>query len=117
MSELAVEITNLKKSFDGEKSFILNGIDLEIPKGLITIIIGYSGTGKSVLMKHMLGLLTPTSGLIKVLGHVYSNMSDQEKAEMRKKFGVLFQHAALFDDMTALENGLFSIEGTLQTLY
>ncbi|MCB0414033.1 MAG: ATP-binding cassette domain-containing protein [Bdellovibrionales bacterium] len=108
MSE-AVEIKNLKKTFDNGKHFVLNGIDLSIPRGTITVIIGYSGTGKSVLLKHILGLLEPTLGSICVLDHYYEKMSGLEKAQLRKKFGVLFQHAALFDDMTAIENAMFPL--------
>ncbi|MCJ8277198.1 MAG: ATP-binding cassette domain-containing protein, partial [Bdellovibrionales bacterium] len=62
----AIEIIDLKKSFT-EGDYVLNGINLKIPKGKITVIIGFSGTGKSVLLKHILGLLKPTSGTIKIL--------------------------------------------------
>ena len=66
--EPAVRIRDLKKSFDGGKDFVLNGMTLDIPRGQITCIIGFSGTGKSVLLKHILGILKPTSGTIEVLG-------------------------------------------------
>ena len=107
--EAAVDIRDLKKSFDGGKSFVLNGIDLQIPRGKITVIIGYSGTGKSVLLKHILGLLHPTSGKLEVLGKDLWGMSQKELIEMRKRLGVLFQYAALFDDMSALENVCFPL--------
>jgi len=97
----------LKKSFDKGKNFILNGIDLEIPKGKITVIIGFSGTGKSVLLKHILGLYQPTSGKVFVLGQELNLMSEVDLIKFRIKLGVLFQHAALFDDMTSLENVCF----------
>ncbi len=107
---IAIKIQDLKKSFDGGKEFVLNGIDLEIPKNKITMIIGFSGTGKSVLMKHILGLMTPTSGHIDILGSDIKAMSPQQKAKFRQKMGVMFQYAALFDDMTALENACFPLK-------
>ena len=107
---IAIQIQDLKKSFDGGKEFVLNGIDLEIPKNKITMIIGFSGTGKSVLMKHILGLMTPTSGAINILGSDIKAMSSQQKAKFRQKMGVMFQYAALFDDMTALENACFPLK-------
>lgn len=105
----AVEIVNLKKTFDG-KDFVVNGMNLAIPKGSLTVIIGFSGTGKSVLIKHMLGLHRPTSGSLKVLGQEISNMSTEDLVRMRCRFGVLFQGAALFDDMTVLENVCFPLQ-------
>ena len=106
--QLAIEIKDLRKSFDG-KEYVLNGLSLEIPKGKITMIIGFSGTGKSVLLKHILGLLHPTSGSIKVLGEEITGLESLELAEFRRKFGMLFQYAALFDDMTAIENVCFPL--------
>lgn len=105
----AVSIRNLKKTFDG-KDFVLNGLDLEIPKGKITCIIGFSGTGKSVLLRHILGLIKPTSGEIKVLGRDLWEMSLDELIRMRTRLGVLFQYAALFDDMTVMENTTFPLK-------
>ena len=106
----AVEIKDLRKSFDGGKEFVLNGLNLTIPKGSLTVLIGYSGTGKSVLLKHILGLLRPSSGNIEVLGKDLWSMSEDELVEFRCKLGVLFQHAALFDDMTVLENVCFPLK-------
>ncbi|MBV2167836.1 MAG: ATP-binding cassette domain-containing protein, partial [Bdellovibrio sp.] len=107
--ESAVSIKDLKKSFDGGKEFVLKGINLEIPKGSLTAIIGFSGTGKSVMLKHLLGLFKPTSGSIEVLGTDLSKLSDDELTKFRCKFGVLFQSAALFDDMTVMENVCFPL--------
>lgn len=107
-TEAAVSIRDLRKSFDGS-DYVLNGMNLDIPKGLLTVIIGYSGTGKSVLLKHILGLVKPTSGEIKVLGKDLWSMSPEELKIFRRKLGVLFQYAALFDDMTALENVCFPL--------
>ncbi len=104
----AIDITDVRKSFDG-KEFVLNGIDLKIPRGEITVIIGYSGTGKSVLLKHILGLLRPSSGSIKVLGNEITNLDNNQLTFLRQRYGMLFQYAALFDDMTAIENVLFPL--------
>lgn len=108
-AENAIEIIDLKKAFT-ENDYVLNGINLKIPKGKITVIIGFSGTGKSVLLKHILGLLEPTSGTIKLFGQDISKMTEEEKIKLRRKFGVLFQYAALFDDMTILENVQFPLK-------
>lgn len=107
-TDVAVRIDRLKKSFDG-KDFVLNDLNLEIPKGRITVIIGFSGTGKSVLLKHILGLLAPTDGRIEVLGQDLWTMSMDQLIRFRCKLGVLFQYAALFDDMSALQNVCFPI--------
>lgn len=105
----AIEIIDLKKAFN-PGDYVLDGINLEIPKGKITVIIGFSGTGKSVLLKHILGLLKPTSGQIKILGKDIHAMNEDTKDNVLSKFGVLFQYAALFDDMTVLENVLFPLK-------
>lgn len=109
MNQYAVEITNLKKSFDGGKEFVLKGIDLKIPAGKITVIIGFSGTGKSVLIKHILGLEKPTEGSIKVLDQDLWSMSNRQLIDFRCRLGVLFQNAALFDDMNVVENVCFPL--------
>ena len=75
--DYAVILDDVKKSFDG-KEFVLKGIDLKIPKGSLTGIIGFSGTGKSVMLKHMLGLYAPTSGNVSVLGTDLSSLDDDE---------------------------------------
>ncbi len=108
MVDAAVEIKNVRKTFDGV-DYILNGLTLNIPKGQITTIIGFSGTGKSVLLKHILGLLLPTSGQVCVFGKDISQMTYDEIIDFRCKLGVLFQHAALFDDMNVLENVCFPL--------
>lgn len=106
--DYAIEITDLKKTFDG-KEFVVNGMNLQIPKGSLTVIIGYSGTGKSVLVKHMLGLHRPTSGSLKILGEEITTLTIDQLVRVRCRFGVLFQGAALFDDMTVLENVCFPL--------
>lgn len=108
MSEFAIRLKDLRKTFDG-KEFIVDGMNLEIPKGSLTAIIGFSGTGKSVMLKHILGLFRPTSGLVEVLGQDLSQKSQDELTVFRRNFGVLFQGSALFDDMTVLENVCFPL--------
>lgn len=107
--ESAIIFDDVKKSFDGGNDFVLKGINLKVPKGKLTAIIGFSGTGKSVMLKHLLGLYKPTSGNINVLGTDISTLSPDELTKFRCKFGVLFQSAALFDDMTVLENVCFPL--------
>ena len=103
-----IKLTKVRKTFDG-KEFVLNNLNLNIKKGKITTIIGFSGTGKSVTLKHLLGLLKPTSGQIEVLGCQLLDASTKEMIQIRKKFGVLFQNAALFDDMSVMGNVLFPL--------
>jgi len=97
-----IEIKGLYKSFGTKK--VLNGIDLTIEKGETLVIIGRSGEGKSVLIKHIVGLLVPDSGYVKVENEIVSEVSRKKLYELRKKFGFLFQGAALFDSMTVEEN-------------
>jgi phospholipid/cholesterol/gamma-HCH transport system ATP-binding protein len=106
--EAAIRLKDLKKTFDG-KEYVVNGMNLTIPKGSLTAIIGFSGTGKSVMLKHILGLYRPTSGIIEVLGQDITKYTNDELTAFRRKFGVLFQGAALFDDMTVLENVCFPL--------
>jgi phospholipid/cholesterol/gamma-HCH transport system ATP-binding protein len=108
MSEAAIRLTDVRKTFDG-KDFVVKGMNLEIPKGSLTAIIGFSGTGKSVILKHILGLYKPTSGKIEVLGQDVGTMDPDKLTEFRRRFGVLFQGSALFDDMTVLENVCFPL--------
>lgn len=108
-SDVAISFRDVKKSFDGGKEFILKGVNLEIPKGSLTAIIGFSGTGKSVMLKHLLGLFKPTSGVVEVLGTDLASLSEAELTKFRCRFGVLFQSAALFDDQTVLENVCFPL--------
>ncbi|WP_374033885.1 ABC transporter ATP-binding protein [Bdellovibrio bacteriovorus] len=109
-TESAISLRDVKKSFDGGHEFVLKGINLEIPKGSLTAIIGFSGTGKSVMLKHLLGLFKPTSGTIEVLGTDLSTLNPDQLTKFRCNFGVLFQSAALFDDMTVLENVCFPLQ-------
>jgi phospholipid/cholesterol/gamma-HCH transport system ATP-binding protein len=97
-----IEILNLHKSFGSKK--VLDGVNFEINRGETVVIIGQSGCGKSVLIKHIVGLLTPDSGKVIVEGKVVHELPLEELYELRRKFGFLFQGAALFDSMTVEEN-------------
>ena len=102
-----IEIRNLYKSF-GSNS-VLQGINLDIDTGETLVIIGRSGCGKSVLIKHIVGLLSPEEGFVKVEGEVVDEMDTQSLYKLRKRFGFLFQGAALFDSMTVEENIALSL--------
>lgn len=97
-----IEIKNLHKSFNDNK--VLQGVNLEIDTGETIVIIGRSGCGKSVLIKHIVGLLYPDEGYVKVEGHRVDEMTQAELYTLRRKFGFLFQASALFDSMTVEEN-------------
>jgi phospholipid/cholesterol/gamma-HCH transport system ATP-binding protein len=103
----AIEFIDVKKSFG--RNTILNGLNLGIPDNQISMILGPSGTGKSVCIKHMVGLLYPDEGDVLVHGESVPNMVDDELFEMRKKFGVLFQDGALFGSMNVLDNTAFPL--------
>ncbi|KAA0257423.1 ABC transporter ATP-binding protein [Deferribacter autotrophicus] len=105
--EAAIEIIDLHKSFGKHK--VHKGINLKIIKNTITCIIGPSGTGKSVLLKQMMGLIKPDSGKVIVCGKDLSTLSKKELLEIRKKFGMLFQNSALFDSMNVYENVAFPL--------
>jgi len=97
-----IEIKNLHKFFGENK--VLRGVNLEIDTGETIVIIGRSGCGKSVLIKHIVGLLYPDEGYVKVEGQKVDEMTMQELYTLRRKFGFLFQGSALFDSMTVEEN-------------
>jgi phospholipid/cholesterol/gamma-HCH transport system ATP-binding protein len=97
----------LNKSFGKQK--VLSGLNLEIEQGRTTVIIGRSGGGKSVLLKHIIGLLKPDSGQVLIDGVDITKLNDRDLNEIRKKFGMLFQEAALFDSMNILDNVAFPL--------
>lgn len=103
-----IQIKGLKKSFAEKR--VLNGVDLEAPSEKITVIIGRSGCGKSVLLKHIIGLLRPDEGSILLDGTDITALRERELYETRKRFGMLFQGAALFDSMTVGENVGFALK-------
>jgi ABC-type transporter Mla maintaining outer membrane lipid asymmetry ATPase subunit MlaF len=105
--EPIIELRDVHKSFDGEE--VLSGLSLSITPGEITVIIGASGSGKTVLIKHMNGLIEPDSGEVRLFGTPTSEMSDQELVRARKRIGTLFQSYALFDSMSVVENVAFPL--------
>lgn len=102
-----IKIVDLHKSFDGHA--VLNGVHLEIPKGKVTVILGPSGTGKTVLMRHLIGLTRPDRGHVYLEGVEINTLSEQKLNEIRKRFGMLFQSGALFDSLTVSENVAFPL--------
>lgn len=97
-----INIKNLKKNFGQKK--VLNGVNLDINKGETLVIIGKSGCGKSVLLKHIVGLLTPDEGEVIIEGESLKGMKQKQLYSIRKKIGFLFQGSALFDSMNVEEN-------------
>ena len=92
----------------GERA-VLEGVDLRIPEGAITVVLGPSGTGKSVLTKHIIGLLRPDRGEVVVHGRRLSKLSAHELLELRRRFGILFQDGALFGSMSVFDNVAFPL--------
>jgi phospholipid/cholesterol/gamma-HCH transport system ATP-binding protein len=105
--EDAIEVIDVVKQFG--RTRILNGLNLGLPDDQISMVLGPSGTGKSVLIKHIVGLLYPDSGDLLVHGESVPNMTDDELFEMRKKFGLLFQDGALFGSMNVYDNTAFPL--------
>lgn len=108
MNDICINILDIHKSFGTQK--VLDGMYLKIPKGKITVILGRSGIGKSVLLKHMIGLLRPDMGKVIVDGTDIWKLDIQKLNKFREKFGMLFQDAALFDSMNVFENVAFPLK-------
>lgn len=102
-----IQVRDLHKSFKGRE--VLHGISLDIPRGEIFVIIGGSGSGKTVLLKHLIGLIRPDRGRILVEGADITRLDDRQLNEVRKRFGMLFQEAALFDSMSVFDNVAFPL--------
>src|SRR5213592_629194 len=102
-----IRLVGVKKTLGGQP--VLRGINLEIPRGKMTTVIGRSGGGKSVLLKHMIRLLKPDRGQVLVDGVDITRLGPRELNEVRKKFAMLFQGAALFDSLTVFENVAFPL--------
>src|SRR5205823_6472983 len=102
-----IRMVNVSKSFNDQ--VVLDGLNLEIPRGKLTTIIGRSGGGKSVLLKHLIGLLRPDEGQVLVEGIDITRLGQRELNEIRKKFAMLFQGAALFDSLSVFENVAFPL--------
>jgi phospholipid/cholesterol/gamma-HCH transport system ATP-binding protein len=103
----AIRYAEVWKAFGSQQ--VLRGLDLIIPRGRITFVIGRSGTGKSVTLKHVMGLLRPDRGRIWVGEDELTSMSDRQLRRVRERFGVVFQHAALFDSMSVFDNVAFPL--------
>lgn len=103
----AVSVRDVHKSFF--KKEVLRGIDLEVLRGETIVVLGGSGSGKSVLLKHVNGLLRPDRGEVEVLGCGVSRMTEAELVELRRRVSYIFQNGALFDSLTVGENVAFSL--------
>ena len=103
-----IEVKNLTKSFDDNT--VLDQINMVFETGKTNLIIGQSGSGKTVLMKNLVGLLEPTSGEVLYDGRDFVKMTKKEKVQMRREMGMIFQSAALFDSLTVLENVMFPLD-------
>jgi phospholipid/cholesterol/gamma-HCH transport system ATP-binding protein len=103
-----IRIQDLHKQFDGIE--VLRGIDLEIEKGEVVALVGRSGCGKSVLLKHITGLMKPNRGRVFIDGQDIGQMKGRDLLELRQRLGVLFQNGALFDSMTIFENVAFPLQ-------
>ena len=102
-----IRVEKIRKSFHGK--VVLDGIDLSIAEGESLVIVGPSGTGKSVLLKHLIGLIAPDSGKVYVDGQDFWAISETERTAVRRKFGMSFQEGALFDSMTVFDNVAFPL--------
>ncbi|WP_456324786.1 ABC transporter ATP-binding protein [Desulfonauticus submarinus] len=103
-----IVLKDVHKSFGPQK--VLRGLNLNLPKDKVNVIIGKSGGGKSVLLKHIIGLLKPDKGQVIIDGQDIVPLSERELATVRQKFGMLFQEAALFDSLTVAENVAFPLK-------
>ncbi|MEE8605026.1 MAG: ABC transporter ATP-binding protein [Candidatus Aminicenantaceae bacterium] len=105
---MMIRVTDLHKSFGGTR--VLQGVNLDVEKGETLVIMGQSGSGKSILIKHLIGLIMPDRGEIYVDGVEITSLSEEERYKVRRKFAMLFQGAALFDSLTVLQNVSFGLE-------
>jgi len=106
-SDIQIRVRGVSKSF-GAKN-VLDGVDLEVLRGESLVVIGGSGSGKSVLLKHLIGLLQPDEGTVEVDGVPLGSLSSRELTDFRRRFGMSFQEGALFDSMTVGENVAFPL--------
>src|SRR6266568_5670308 len=108
-----IEARDLQKSFGSQQ--VLRGVNLRVDSGETVVIIGRSGGGKSILLKHLIGLLQPDAGEVLVDGQSITGMNERQLLKVRRKFGMLFQGAALFDSLTVADNVGFALrrEGQL----
>jgi len=106
-NEPVISIQNIHKSFGGKE--VLKGLSIDVYRGESVVIVGGSGTGKSVMLKHIIGLMQPDSGHVYVEGHDLCCMKSYELNQIRKRFGMAFQEGALFDSMSVFENIAFPL--------
>jgi phospholipid/cholesterol/gamma-HCH transport system ATP-binding protein len=106
-SDLKIKVRGLRKAFGA--NVVLDGVDLDVPRGKSLVVIGGSGTGKSVMIKCILGLLRPDAGSIEIDGEEVVGMSAADRERVMRKFGMLFQGAALFDSLPVWENVAFGL--------
>lgn len=102
-----IELRGIHKSFGAQH--VLRGVELSVARGQTLVILGASGGGKSVILKHCIGLLTPDAGEVRVDGHVISSPTTTDLETIHRRMGMLFQGAALFDSMNAGENVIFAV--------
>jgi phospholipid/cholesterol/gamma-HCH transport system ATP-binding protein len=102
-----IRVEDLRKSFNGK--VVLDGIDFSVAEGESLVIVGPSGTGKSVLLKHLIGLIRPDSGRLSIDGQDFWSLSETERTAVRKRFGMSFQEGALFDSMSVFDNVAFPL--------
>src|SRR5579872_1067027 len=102
-----IEVSHLKKNFG--QAVILDNVSFRVESGESVVIIGRSGGGKSVLLKHIIGLLTPDAGEVLIDGENICGLNERRLLQVRHKFGMLFQGAALFDSLTVAENVAFAL--------
>ena len=102
MTKDVIQLIDIRKKFDHKE--VLKGINLSIPAGKMTVVIGRSGEGKSVLLKHMIGLMKPTSGKVLIDGVDITQLDQHELDPYYQKFGYVFQFAALLDSLNVYEN-------------
>lgn len=110
-ADIVIRMRNVVKSFGDQ--VVLDGVNLEVRRGETVVIMGGSGCGKSTMLRHLVGSLSPDEGTVEVLGRDLASLSEDELNEVRKRFGILFQSGALFNSMTVAENvGLILEEHT-----
>src|SRR5437879_910089 len=105
--EYMIEVDDLHKGFDGNQ--VLDGVTCQIPTGKISVVMGPSGTGKSVLLRHVVGLLYPDKGDVRVAGKSVPDLNEEELLELRRNIGMLFQDGALFSSMNLFDNVAFPL--------
>ena len=102
-----IEVRNLRQTIG--KQEILRGVDLDVPRGETVVLLGQSGGGKSIFLRHLIGLMRPLSGSIKIAGEEIAHLDERQLEPVRRKIGMLFQDGALFDSMTVFENVAFPL--------